>query len=46
MDFADYIKFESGSEYTVSTGSGNVDLLSFVTFDTTNLLAAGINHLI
>ena len=46
MDFADYIKFESGSEYTVSTGSGNVDLLSFVTFDTTNLLAAGINHLV
>lgn len=46
LDFADYIKFESGSEYTVSTGSGNVDLVSFVTFDTTNLLAAGINHLV
>ena len=46
MDFADYIKFESGSEYTISTGSGNVDLISFVTFDTTNLLGAGINHLV
>jgi len=46
LDFANYIKFESGSEYTVSTGSGNVDLISFVTFDTSNVLAAGINHLV
>ena len=46
MDFADYIKFESGSEYTASTGSGDIDLISFVTFDTTNVLAAGINHLV
>jgi hypothetical protein len=46
LDFASYIKFESGSAYTVSTGSGNVDLVSFVTFDTTNLLAAGINHMV
>ncbi len=46
LKFNNLVRFESGSEFTVSTGSGNCDMISFVTFDTSNLYGAGINHLI
>ncbi len=46
LNFNSLVRFESGSEFTVSTGSGDCDMISFVTFDTSNLYGAGINHLI
>jgi hypothetical protein len=46
FDFNSEFKFESGSIFTASTGSGIVDLMSFVTFDTSNVLGTGINNLL
>lgn len=46
LDFNSEFKFESGSVFAVSTGSGAIDLMSFVTFDSTNVLGTGINNLV
>ena len=46
LDFNSEFKFESGSVFTASTGSGIIDLMSFVTFDSSNILGTGINHLV
>ena len=46
LDWNSSFKFESGSQFAASTGSGVIDLMSFVTFDTSNVLGTGINNLI
>ena len=46
LDFNDAFKFESGSTFIASTGSGALDLLSFVSFNTSNVLGTGINNLV
>ena len=46
LDFNGGFKFESGSVFTASTGSGITDLMSFVTFDTSTILGTGINNLV
>lgn len=46
LDFNGEFKFQSGSIFTASTGSGDVDLVSFVTFDNSTIIGTGINHLV
>jgi hypothetical protein len=46
LDFNSEFKFESGSLFAASTGSGAIDLMSFVSFDTSNVLGTGINNLV
>jgi len=46
LDWNASFKFESGSQFAASTGSGAIDLMSFVTFDTSNVLGTGINNLV
>jgi len=46
ISFDSMFKFPAGSNYTGSAASNAVDIVSFVTFDTTNLYANSIENLI
>ena len=42
LTYASSIKFPGGTPFTISTGSGNVDVLTLVSFDGTTLQATGL----
>ena len=44
--FSPNIKFAGGYDYTATPNTGAVDLLSFVTFDTTEILATSVKNLL
>ena len=45
ISFPDYFKFEDGTDYVASTGSGAIDIVTFISFDGTNLLASSVKNL-
>ena len=44
--FSSNIKQPSGSAYLPSSGSGKIDILSFVSFNSTDLYLVSINNMI
>ena len=44
LAFDGSIDFEGGTAFTISTGSGEVDVMTFVSFDGTSLQATGIKN--
>lgn len=46
ISFPSNIKFAGGFDYTATAITGAVDLMSFVTFDTTNIIATAVKNLL
>ena len=44
LTFAASIEFEGGTAFTISTGSGEVDVMTFISFDGTTLQATGLTN--
>jgi hypothetical protein len=44
LTFAPDIEFEGGTAFTISTGAGEVDVMTFISFDGTTLQATGLKN--